>query len=72
MGDWTMFASGYMADDTNTGLPILVMGVRDNEVLCCGTTGELFLLPIECIRMPWRFDHEKGEWVEMTGELGDG
>lgn len=70
MEPWSLFPQGnWKAESIPTGLPIVIIGVRGEEMLCCDSEGALVVLKFSEIRLPWRFDHARDDWYELSGEV---
>jgi hypothetical protein len=54
--------------DTSTQVPVAILQAVDaSRVLCVrGDNGELTVISIERIRTDWRFDVERGKWVDIS------
>ncbi len=58
---------GPLQAETDQGIPILILGVSEGEVLAVDDEGKLQFLPIGYVTVDWRYNWQTHEWIEVSG-----
>jgi hypothetical protein len=55
------------SNDTDPRIPVIVLGATSssNLLVCRGDTGDLTVVPMEKVKLGWRYDFENRTWVDL-------
>lgn len=57
---------GHWKNGDLGSVPCLLLGIMDSQrAAICTAEGEIQVVPLDRITLDWRFDTEKGRWIDV-------